>query len=295
MQTLPVTNGTPPAEVEVNEELVRRLLEICHPDLSDLPVALADSGWDNFIFRLGDNLAMRLPRRESAVALIVNEQQWLPRLAPSLPVTIPCPVRCGTPNAGFPWPWSIVPWIEGETSDTNPIASDQAETWTSFLNALHLPAPEDAPANPYRGIPLRNRCEVFEQRLKRLSAIPGLIPPEVKDIWQAALDTPESNARVWIHGDLHGRNVLNIKGRISGVIDWGDLTAGDPATDLSSAWALFDSKTDRQFVLDSFDPDLVLRARGWAALLALAHLEAGLVDSPQHKAIGERILTNLLY
>jgi aminoglycoside phosphotransferase (APT) family kinase protein len=294
MQTLPNTNGTPPAEVDVDEELVRKLLEIGHPDLSGLPIRKCDSGWDNFIFRLGDALAIRLPRRAAAVNLVLNEQKWLPVFAHRLPVPIPRPIRCGTPGAGFPWPWSIVPWIDGTTSDLVSLSSNQTHIWAAFLQALHQPAPDAAPANPFRGVPLRDREEAFEQRFARLSAIQDLLPAELRDIWDAALSAPESHERVWLHGDLHGRNVLNVEGSLSGVIDWGDLTSGDPATDLASVWTLFNSKADRAIVLDAYGGEMAARARGWAALFALAHLEAGLADNPAHKLIGERILSNLV-
>ncbi len=81
--------GTPPAEVEVDAALVRRLVAAQHPDLADLPVVEAASGWDNLMFRLGETLAVRLPRRRVAVALLETEQAWLPRLAPHLPLATP--------------------------------------------------------------------------------------------------------------------------------------------------------------------------------------------------------------
>jgi aminoglycoside phosphotransferase (APT) family kinase protein len=149
----------PAAEVSVSPALVRRLLEAQQPDLAHLPVRLMAYGWDNFMYRLGDELAVRLPRRAAAAGLIVHEQRWLPVVAPRLPLPVPAPVRAGRPALGYPWPWSIVPLLPGQLAAREPPA-DPARAAASlgrFLGALHVPAPPDAPANPLRGIPLAPR------------------------------------------------------------------------------------------------------------------------------------------
>src|SRR5579863_1083475 len=141
----------PEPEVPVDEGLVRCLLEEQHPDLAGLPLHLCDAGGDNMMWRLGDGLAVRLPRRQIAAALVEHEQRWLPELAVSLPLAVPVPVRSGRPSAGYPWKWSVVPWIEGAPGDRVRITDHarSAERLGAFLRALHRPAPEEAPHNPW--------------------------------------------------------------------------------------------------------------------------------------------------
>ena len=160
----------PEAEVDVDETLVRRLLEAQHPDLADRALVPLPSGWDNFIFRLGDELTVRLPRRQMSADLVDHEQRWLPLLAPRLPIPIPVPVRVGKPGLGYPWSWSVVPWLAGEIAARVPPADPfvTAEQLGAFLHALHEPAPEDAPVNPYRGGPLTDRAPAVLDRIRLL-------------------------------------------------------------------------------------------------------------------------------
>jgi aminoglycoside phosphotransferase (APT) family kinase protein len=223
---------------------VRSLLSEQHPDLADLGLERLTSGWDNEIYRLGATFAVRLPRRAPAVPLILNEQRWLPRLAPSLPVPVPAPVRIGIASAHYPAPWSIVPWLEGESADIAPLDADQAESLAAFLRALHVGAPAQAPRSPYRGVPLGQRADVVEQKLARHQRRSGH-SPRLEELWRSALAAPEDTPVTWVHGDLHARNVLVSKGHLKAVIDWGDLCAGDRATDLAAVWMLLDSPRSR--------------------------------------------------
>lgn len=291
----------PPAEVSVSPELVRRLLAAQQPDLAHLPVRLVAHGWDNLMYRLGDELAVRLPRRAAAAVLIVNEQRWLPVVAPRLPLPVPAPVRAGRPALGYPWPWSVVPFLPGQLAAREPPAdpADAAASLGGFLAALHAPAPPDAPANPNRGIPLTERAAVVTENL---SVLGGLVDRgAVTRAWRAALAAPAwGGAPVWVHGDLHPANILVRRGRISGVIDFGDITAGDPATDLSVAWMLLPAGCHRAF-RDAYhaaggpaDSDGIwARARGWALALALACL-ANSADNPLIAAMGRRIMDAVL-
>jgi len=291
----------PAAEVGVSPELVRRLLEAQQPDLAHLPVRLMAYGWDNFMYRLGDDLAVRLPRRAAAAGLIVHEQRWLPVVAPRLPLPVPAPVRAGRPALGYPWPWSIVPLLPGQLAAREPPA-DPARAAASlgrFLGALHVPAPPDAPANPLRGIPLAERAAAVTENL---SVLGGLVDRGAATrAWRAALATPAwGRAPVWLHGDLHPANILVHRGRISGVIDFGDITAGDPATDLSVAWMLLPADCRGAF-RDAYraasgradGDDLWARARGWALALSLACL-ANSADNPLIAAIGRRTIDAVL-
>jgi aminoglycoside phosphotransferase (APT) family kinase protein len=160
----------PAAEVDTPSGLVRRLLAEQHPDLAGLTLEPAAHGWDNVTYRLGDELAVRLPRRALGADLIGHEQRWLPALAPPLPLPVPVPVRLGRPGCGYPWAWSVVPWLPGRPAAVAPPADPLAAAVTlgEFLGALHTPAPADAPVNPYRGVPLETRDGTVRERLARL-------------------------------------------------------------------------------------------------------------------------------
>jgi aminoglycoside phosphotransferase (APT) family kinase protein len=215
----------PAAEVDVSPDLVRRLLAAQHPDLAHLPVELITHGWDNVMCRVGGELAARLPRREMGARLIVHEQRWLPVLQPRLPLAIPAPVRVGQPGLGYPWPWSIVPFIPGQVAAQDPPADPRAAavSLSRFLAALHTAASPDAPAHTTRGIPLADRSEALAQNL---SALSGRVDHgAVVRAWQATAAVPRwGGPPVWLHGDLHPANILVHRGRISGVIDFGDIT-----------------------------------------------------------------------
>ena len=288
--------GKPDAELEVNAALVRRLLADQHPDLAALPLSRLDSGWDNVIYRLGDSLAVRVPRRRFAAELVVNEQTWLTELAPRLPIPVPAPVRIGRPTDYYPWHWSVLPYFEGECADLRPPASSEALRFTDFLLALHQRAPDDAPKNPVRGIPIRVRQANTIERITRLREKTDLITPAIESLWEAALAAPEATDSRWLHGDLHSQNVLVGDDRaISAVIDWGDITRGDVATDLAGIWALFELAEDRQRILDCYAPDPALHARalGWAVIFGVVLTDSGLINSPRHAEAGAAILERL--
>ncbi|HEY1014715.1 MAG TPA: phosphotransferase, partial [Herpetosiphonaceae bacterium] len=152
------------------------------------------------------------------------------------------------------------------------------------------------PANPARGVPLAQRAAGIEERLRRLAGITDQITPAVLAAWEAALAAPAATTRTWLHGDLHPRNVLVDAGRISGIIDWGDLTAGDSATDLAAIWMLFEDPAERAAAWEAYGeaaPALQARAAGWAVILGALLLDTGLVDHPAHARIGERTLRRL--
>lgn len=269
----------PAAEIDVSEQLVRRLLTDQHPDLSGLPLRLVANGWDNVIYRLGDALTVRLPRRQQAASLIVNEQHWLPVFAQRVNVQVPVPVRVGEPTSYYPWSWSVCPWFEGIQAAEVPIAerTELAESLADFVSELHRPAPADAPHNPVRGIPLRNRRTAVAQRLAS-----GAIPHhrDVAALWDELSSVPEwRGLALWLHGDLHPANILLDSARLTAVIDFGDLTAGDPATDLATAWLTFDGEGRRRFIArlnghSSIDTDTWKRARAWALIMSTAMLAA---------------------
>ncbi len=291
-----VPPGTPPAEVAVDAALVAALLRAQHPDLARLPLSRLDEGWDNVMFRLGEHLVVRMPRREAAVGLLAREQDWLPVLAESLPLPVPAPVRRGRPGEGYPWPWSVVPWIDGETADLAPPPDAEAPALGRFLAALHRPAPPGAPRNPVRGVPLASRQPMVEARAARVEAATDAITPALRRQWEAALAAPIDEADRWLHGDLHARNVLVRDGRLAGVIDWSDLAAGDRATDLAAIWGVFESRVAREAVMRAcgeVSEATWLRARGWAFAFGVMLLDSGLADHPRHAAMGAATLARL--
>jgi aminoglycoside phosphotransferase (APT) family kinase protein len=281
----------PPREVDVTVDVVRALLADQHPDFAALPIVHVEDGWDNAMFRLGDDLALRMPRRAAGGLLILTEQRWLPQLAPSLPLSTPVPVRVGEPGRGYPFGWSVVPWLEGEPSDLAPPDADQGEVLAGFLAALHRPAPADAPHNPYRGsVALADRAEAFEQRHAE-AAGRGPLDPALRRCWDAGLAAPIDAPRSWFHGDLHGRNVLVKDGRLAGVIDWGDMAAGDPACDLAAIWMLLPDREARRRAMTAcgFSEATWARARGWAAAMTVMLLSV--TGNPRMPAMGRRMMS----
>lgn len=282
----------PTHEVELDEQGVRALLVAQHPDLADRPLVRVAAGWDNLMFRLGDDLAVRLPARAVAVDLLAHESRWLPALAPLLPVAVPLPVRLGRPAPSFGWPWSIVIWTPGVGADTLPVAGRVA--WAPALAAtftsLHVSAPPDAPSNPFRGVPLRLRDEVVRARLAASPDRELLI-----DAWLDALAAPPwSGPAVWLHGDPHPANLVVDDGRLAALVDFGDLTAGDPATDLCTAWLTFDEQGRTAFRehLPQVDAATWRRARGWAAAM-VPTLLAHPADHPTLAAVGRHATAQL--
>jgi aminoglycoside phosphotransferase (APT) family kinase protein len=274
----------PPADVSIDRSLVIALLQEQHTDLAHLPLTEIGAGWDNQLFRLGDALAVRLPRRAASAASIEQEQRWLPRLAPRLPVPVPVPLRIGRPGSGFPWSWSVVPWFAGESvllatpQDPEPLAAALGQ----FLRALHQPAPDDAPHNPWRGVPLATRTTKVREQVRQLH---GLVDGfAVLGLWEHVVSAPSwPGPPMWIHGDLHPGNLLISGGRLSAVIDFGDLTAGDPATDLAVIWMLPPSARSTFLAATrgpchTTDEDTWRRARGWALALGLAYLASSRDD-----------------
>ncbi|QIY76592.2 aminoglycoside phosphotransferase family protein [Streptomyces sp. RLB1-33] len=285
----------PAAEVSVSVDLVRRLLDEQHPDLADLPVEVLANGWDNLVCRLGEEFLVRLPRRALAASLVAHEQRWLPKLADHLPLPVPAPVRIGQPTAQYPWSWSVVPFFPGRIA----ARSELDDPWTAaatlggFLDALHASAPSEAPVNPARGIPLAGRAK---------GVLTGLAHVDLGDratalqVWEAAAAAPAwDGPPVWLHGDLYPANILVDRGRISAVIDFGDITSGDPATDLSVAWTLFTAE-QRAALRQAYgraDDATWERARGWALALSLVFLSHS-ADNPLMRGIGERAFRAVL-
>lgn len=289
---------TPAAEVEVTPALVQTLLVEQHPDLAVLPIVVAASGWDNVLCRLGDDLVARLPRRAAAAPLVDQELRWLPTLAPRLPLPTSAPLRRGAPapHHGYPWVWTIGPWLPGVSALVAPPVDPRttAHALGAFLTALHAPAPSDAPRNPFRGVPLAARQELFATRLDQLHDL--VDRGALRSRWDELVEAPPwDRPPVWVHGDVHPGNLLIDHGELSAVIDWGDLCQGDPASDLAVGWMLFED-ADRRVFRDAChlsDDATWARAHAWALALGVAIL-ASSADAPAMAGLGHRTLDRAL-
>jgi aminoglycoside phosphotransferase (APT) family kinase protein len=278
---------------EVSEDLIRALLHDQHPDLASLPLTLGAKGWDNQTWRLGDRLAARLPWApqspdvtQNGDALLRREYAWVPGLAPRLPLPVPVPQRLGEPSGRFPHPWLVTTWVPGEPADRAPVTRGEqaADVLAAFLRALHVPAPNEAPAGrDPRGGPLMGRLPGWFEELDGRGLVPD--PDAVRAVWEDAVAAPAwDGPRTWLHADLHPANVLTQGGALCGVIDFGDLRAGDPAADVAAAWLLLPDDAVPRFT-EAYRPDpaMLRRARGCAVAKALAGLSVGNDDGPGGK------------
>jgi aminoglycoside phosphotransferase (APT) family kinase protein len=266
-------------EVDTDAALVRQLLAAQFPHWADLPIeSVEPRGTDNALYRLGNDMVVRLPRRERTVGTLEKERAWLPRLAPSLTLAVPIPLAEGRPTEDYAWTWSVYSWLEGENATADRLADlERAATdLARFVAALQRIETTGGPGpgehNFFRG----------EALAERDAAVRASIPALRRDIevvavtaaWDAALSAPEWNGLpVWIHGDLDSRNLLAMDGRLSAVIDWGSLGVGDPACDVMVAWKVLsaDSRDIFRTAL-SLDDATWARGRGWALSQALGAL-----------------------
>lgn len=260
------------AGIEITAELVHDLLREQHPDLAELAVREVVGGWDNQQWRLGDELAVRMPRTERGPELQRKECRWLPHLAPRLPLPVPRPVRVGEPSARFPKRWTIMTWVPGDPLDRTSISRGDhaADTLADFLRALHAAAPADAPGVVDRGAHPGAYTEGFDHLLRSV-ALDGR-GDGARAVWDDAVAAPAwEGPPVLVHGDLHPANVVVSDRTLSGVIDFGDLFAGDPAWDPAAAWVVLPRGGAARF-FDAYaraDGATIRRARGLAALKSL--------------------------
>ncbi|PSK89392.1 aminoglycoside phosphotransferase (APT) family kinase protein [Murinocardiopsis flavida] len=265
-------------EVETTPELVRRLLAGQFPQWAHLPVSLVESyGTDHDIYRLGDHLAARLPRIEGATRQAGKEAEWLPRLAPHLPLALPVQHAIGHPAEGYPFDWSVCAWLPGDNADGTLADLDLAAVdLAAFIRALRGIDTDGAPPRPphNRGGPLAAADEGVRRSVGRLGGrIDGAAALRS---WQESLDADSwGGAEVWIHADLLPGNLLVVDGRLSAVIDFGGLNVGDPACDLTPAWNVFAGESRARFRAElQADGASWLRGRGWAlsqAVMALPY------------------------
>jgi aminoglycoside phosphotransferase (APT) family kinase protein len=273
-------------EIPIDAGLVRALVDRAMPYYVDLPVRRLDSsGSTNALFRLGEDLLVRLPRQPGGSAAIAKEAKWLPVLGPSLPVGVPEVVAVFNPDCDYPEHWSVVRWIDGEhpevvTPETpvDPRRADLAVDLAKVVNALGLAeVPSEAVGDPalqwYRGEPLATMDAVTRQNIGRCRALGafGYDLDAAERLWDEAMRLPGAKDRPapqWYHGDLTAENLLVRDGRLAAVLDFGGLSVGDPAVDLAVAWEVLDPPAREIFRRKlGVDDATWLRGRAWALSL----------------------------
>jgi aminoglycoside phosphotransferase (APT) family kinase protein len=286
-----------PDEIEIDLEVVHHLLASQFPAWADLPVERFSSyGTDNVLFRLGDELYVRMPRLRAevptwAIDQIRKEDEWLPRLAPRLSVQVPSVVARGEPTAEYPYPWAIYRWIEGETPQQG--TAELARDVASFIAELQRIDPEGAPAVTGRARPLAAHDSATRAALSLLGD--EIDVDAATKAWERALEAPHwQRSPMWVHGDLLAANLLLRDSSLAAVLDWGSACAGDPACDLMIAWSLLSSVRDEFRVTVAVDEATWERGRGWALSQAVIALPYYLHTNPPMVAHARSAIAGVL-
>jgi aminoglycoside phosphotransferase (APT) family kinase protein len=288
--------------LSIDVALVRRLVGAQFPRWSDLPIEPVEvGGWDNRTFHLGEHMTVRLPSAASYVPQVEKEHRWLPLLAPHLPLPIPVPLARGVPAEGYPFPWSVYRWIQGQTATVGRIEDlvEFATRLADFLVALQqidpTGGPPPGPHNFFRGGPLA----VYDAETRQaLAVLDGRIDTRAaREVWESALDAAWHGPPVWFHGDVAWGNLLVEEGRLSAVIDFGTSGVGDPSCDLAISWTLFGGRS-REAFRAVLQPDDATWARGrgwtlWKALITLAGSpNPALQDPREPRRVIEEVLAD---
>lgn len=287
-------------EIDINTSLVRRLLAEQFPQWADLPIEpVPSAGTDNALYRLGDDMAVRLPRVHWVTDDMEKEHYWLPRLAPFLPLKISKPIAKGQPGEGYPWEWSIYGWLEGESAaldrleDPKQAAVDLAE----FITALQKIDITDGPLAVDHGLRGRSLAVRDTRTREAIQTMEGMIDTQAATrVWEAALDAPEwDRAPVWFHGDLLPGNVLVARGRMNAIIDFSGLGVGDPACDMMIAWGLFTGESRDAFrAALEVDDATWTRGRGHALSQAVIFIPYYLNTNPVGVGYARRAIDEVL-
>ena len=287
-------------QIYIDAALARRLLVEQFPQWADLPIKRVElDGWDNRTFRLGNDMAVRLPSAEAYAAQVDKEHRWLPRLAPLLPLPIPVPLAMGMPAESFPWHWSVYRWLDGEVATIGSIDDLPlfATTLGRFLDVLQHIDPADGPPPGrhtfFRGGPLTT---YDAQTRDTIAALHGKIDAHAATaVWEAALAATWHDAPVWVHGDVAPSNLLVRKGQLSAVIDFGCSGVGDPACDLVIAWTVFSGESREEFrAALPLDAATWARGRGWALWKALITLAQHMNTNPIEAGKARRVIDEVL-
>lgn len=286
-------------EVRATAEQVRRLVADQCPQWAGLPVTPLPAeleGTDHVLFRIGDTLAARMPKIASAVDQADSDARWLPLLAPRLPARVPVPLHRGAPGAGYPWPWTVVPWIAGSTPAR--LGCDDVELarqLAAFVVALHRVDPVGGPRKPpgSRGSALRHADDGVRRVLPRLAGHDdGFAVADAEAAWDACLAAPAwDGPEVWIHGDLQPGNLITDGSRLVAVIDFGALGVGDPAPDVSPAlWTFTGAARDTYRQAVGYDDATWRRACGWALAPSLTGIDYYRHSFPRMAEHGRRMV-----
>lgn len=285
-------------DVLTTPEQVARLVADQHPQWAGLPVTpVTEHGTDHLLYRLGDDLVARMPRVGWAAEQAERDARWLPRLAGRVPVDLPVPLALGEPGAGYPFRWSIAPWLPGAPPDGATIeALALAEQLGDFVVALHAVDASEGPARPpgSRGTPLRHWDDSVREAIG--SAGDRIDGPAALRAWEHCLEAPEYDGPgVWIHGDLLAGNLLVHEGRLSAVIDFGPLAVADPAPDLQPFWTTLAPEAREVFrARVGYDDATWRRGRGWALGPALTGIPYYWDRAPAFARRGLRTLDRVL-
>ncbi len=287
-----------PDEVDIDGPLAGRLIAEQFPQWASLAITkVRSAGTDNAIYRLGDDMAVRLPRIPSAAENVDTEQRWLPQLAPLLPLAIPVPLGRGVPGEGFPYPWSVYRWLDGGNAVEQPIVDlpDAAAQLGRFVAALQR---FDATGGPpsFRAEPVSTRDDDVRAAIRSLGADGTLDAALATAAWETSLAAPAwDGTPVWIHADLHPANLLARNGRLAAVIDFGGLGVGDPACDMLPAWTLLTGQTRDLFRAEAnVDAAAWTRGRGWGLRFGLGAVHVYQVTNPVLAAIGQHAIAEAL-
>lgn len=270
-------------EIEISDDLVRSLLGTLGPAYDALPLHRFDlTGSTNALFRLGDDLVVRVPRQRGQSGTIEKEARWLPYVAPAMPVPVPEVVAVGEPGPGYPERWSVVRWLEGEVpvaprpgeAPRHGLARDLAAVVTALRDLPVLPeATIDPGLHWYRCDPLSDLDDDVQRLLAECREVPGLHVDldACARLWSDALAVEQTPPEPrWLHADLLGENLLARDGRLAAVLDFGGLAVGDPTVDLVVAWDLLDLHARRTFRrLVDVDDATWLRGRAWAMAVSV--------------------------
>jgi aminoglycoside phosphotransferase (APT) family kinase protein len=292
------TSETADIRPTINAPLVRRLVDTQFPQWAALPLKLLDpAGSDHVIYRLGEELSVRLPRHAGAIGQAEKEREWLPRLAPRLPLAIPAPVGVGEPDFGYPWRWAVSGWLEGEVATVEALAdsSSAAVELAEFLAALQRFTSADVPAvEALTGPPLADRDRATRAAIAEVGGV--FDATAMTGLWNAAVSAPGwDRPPVWFHGDFHTGNLLTVDGRLSAVIDFGGLGIGDPACDLTIAFTLMSAGSRAAFrAALGVDDATWTRGRGWALATGLNAYTTYAAVNPRIAAQTTRQITEAL-
>ena len=287
-------------KVDINVSLVSQLVAAQFPQWADLEIRPVEiDGHDNRTFHLGDEMSVRMPSHKRYVEHVRSEQEWLPKLAEHLPQPIPVPIGRGKPGPEYPWPWSVNKWIQGENASIECISdlSEFAKDVANFLNKLQTIDTTNAPLpgqdNFFRG----GELSAYDPETRKcIEESKDIIDAQVAtSIWESALTAKWEHSPAWIHGDIAVGNLLVQDGRLCGVIDFGQLAAGDPACDTTIAWTLFSGSSREAFRAKmKADEATWARGRGWGLWKALLQLRAHLVNNHQKAVEAKTVIMDIL-